>query len=377
MVSRRIMTLKREGVRLSEIAILYRTNGQSRIMEESLRKHGIPYIVYGNHSFYEKKSVRDAMAYLRLVANPSDEEALRRIINFPTRGIGSTTLDKVFACAKEEQTSPWNVVQQPDLYGLNVNSSTKGRLQAFAAMIKGFIAANDEGADAYQLGQQVMKESGLIAQAQADITAEGREVMDDYSSLLSGMSQFVQSQREQDNETAVGMTDYLQEVALLTDSDSDTDEDGDAVRMMTVHVAKGLEFDVVFITGMEQGLFPNAQCLTPREHEEERRLFFVAITRARKRCYLSNAKMRFRFGKSDWFEPSEFLKDIDSKYIYQENSNRGYRRTNLNEYVDFEEPSSYPSKRRETPSYPPPEASPQPEAPPQPSPKGREHWRQS
>ncbi len=337
MVSRRINTLRREGVKLSEIAILYRTNGQSRIMEECLRKHNIPYIVYGNHSFYEKKSVRDVMAYLRLVVNPSDEEALRRIINFPTRGIGSTTLDKIFACAQEGQTSAWNVVQQPDFYGLSVNNGTKARLQGFASMIKNFIVVNEAGADAYQLGQQVMKESGLIAQAQADITTEGREVMDDYSSLLSGMSQFVQNQREQGEELTVGMTDYLQEVALLTDSDNDTDNDGEAVRMMTVHVAKGLEFDVVFITGMEQGLFPSAQCLTPREHEEERRLFFVAITRARKRCYLSCAKMRFRFGKSDWFEPSEFLKDIDPKYIYQENSTRGQRRPNLNEYVSFEE----------------------------------------
>jgi DNA helicase-2/ATP-dependent DNA helicase PcrA len=203
MVSRRINTLRREGVKLSEIAILYRTNGQSRIMEECLRKHNIPYIVYGNHSFYEKKSVRDVMAYLRLVVNPSDEEALRRIINFPTRGIGSTTLDKIFACAQEGQTSAWNVVQQPDLYGLSVNNGTKARLQGFASMIKNFIVVNEAGADAYQLGQQVMKESGLIAQAQADITNEGREVMDDYSSLLSGMSQFVQNQREQGEELTV------------------------------------------------------------------------------------------------------------------------------------------------------------------------------
>ena len=271
MVSRRINTLRREGVKLSEIAILYRTNGQSRIMEECLRKHNIPYIVYGNHSFYEKKSVRDVMAYLRLVVNPSDEEALRRIINFPTRGIGSTTLDKIFACAQEGQTSAWNVVQQPDFYGLSVNNGTKARLQGFASMIKNFIVVNEAGADAYQLGQQVMKESGLIAQAQADITTEGREVMDDYSSLLSGMSQFVQNQREQGEELTVGMTDYLQEVALLTDSDNDTDNDGEAVRMMTVHVAKGLEFDNVVVLSSDDNSFFG---------EENKSLLYMAATRA-------------------------------------------------------------------------------------------------
>ena len=335
MVCHRIKTLQRGGVKLSEIAILYRTNGQSRILEESLRKKSIPYIIYGSHSFYEKKEIRDVMGYLRLIVNPNDEEALRRIINYPTRGIGNTTVDKLFACAQEQQTSAWNVVQQPDLYGLSVNSGTKSKLQSFATMIKSF-ADDLDTADAYQMGQRVLKESGLMAVAQADMSTDGKEVMDSYSSLLSGMSQFVQSQRETGEAFSVGMVDYLQEVALLTDSDEEKG-DGDAVRMMTVHIAKGLEFDVVFITGLEQGLFPSAQCLTPREYEEERRLFFVAITRARKRCYLSNAKMRFRFGKSDWFEPSQFLKDIDPKYIYEESSSRNVKRQNLNEYIDFDE----------------------------------------
>ena len=335
MVCHRIKTLQRGGVKLSEIAILYRTNGQSRILEESLRKNSIPYIIYGSHSFYEKKEIRDVMGYLRLIVNPNDEEALRRIINYPTRGIGNTTVDKLFACAQEQQTSAWNVVQQPDLYGLSVNSGTKSKLQSFATMIKSF-ADDLDTADAYQMGQRVLKESGLMAVAQADMSTDGKEVMDSYSSLLSGMSQFVQSQRETGEAFSVGMVDYLQEVALLTDSDEEKG-DGDAVRMMTVHIAKGLEFDVVFITGLEQGLFPSAQCLTPREYEEERRLFFVAITRARKRCYLSNAKMRFRFGKSDWFEPSQFLKDIDPKYIYEESSSRNVKRQNLNEYIDFDE----------------------------------------
>ena len=347
MLCRRIKTLRQEGVSLSEMAILYRTNGQSRIIEEALRKNGVPYIVFGSNSFYEKKEVRDVMAYLRLIVNPNDEEALRRIINFPARGIGDTTVNKVFACAQQEHTTPWNVVQQPELYGLQVNNGTKNRLLSFAAMMRSFI---DDLTllDAYQLGQRVLKESGLMALAQSDMSAEGKDTMDNYSSLLSGMSQFVQRQREEGNLHALTLTDYLQEVALLTDSDKD-DGDGDKVHIMTVHIAKGLEFDIVFITGLEQGIFPSAQCFGQREQEEERRLFFVAITRARKRCYLSNAKIRFRFGKSDVFDPSEFIKDIDSKYIYQESSSRNpksssYRQASLyfNEYIDFEEDDNKP-----------------------------------
>ena len=338
MVCNRIKALKRNGVKLSEIAILYRTNSQSRILEESMRKNGIPYIIYGSNSFYDKKEIRDVMGYLRLIVNPNDEEALRRIINFPARGIGNTTVDKLFACAQEQDVSVWNVVQQPDLYNLNVHGGTKHKLQVFANLIKSLMADMGE-LDAYQLGSRVLKESGLMALAQSDLTAEGKEVMDSYSSLLSGMSQFVENRRETGDLYEVGMIDYLQEVSLLTDSDKE-EGDGDAVRMMTVHIAKGLEFDVVFITGLEQGLFPSSQSLTPHEKEEERRLFFVAITRARKRCYLSDAKTRFRFGKSDWFEPSEFLQEIDSKYIYQESSSRNLKqsnvRRNLNEYVDFE-----------------------------------------
>lgn len=348
MLCRRIKTMRQEGVNLSEIAVLYRTNGQSRIIEEAFRKNGIPYIIFGSNSFYEKKDVRDVMAYLRLVVNPNDEEALRRIINYPARGIGDTTLNKIFACAQQEQTTPWNVVQQPDLYGLQVNNGTKNKLLSFAAMMRSFI--DDLNLlDAYQLGQRVLKESGLMALAQADISMEGKETMDNYSSLLSGMSQFVQQQREQGELHALTLTDYLQEVALLTDSDKDEGDD-DKVRMMTVHIAKGLEFDVVFITGLEQGIFPSAQCVSKREQEEERRLFFVAITRARKRCYLSNVKMRFRFGNSDFFDPSEFIKDIDSKYIYQESSNRSrngslHRQAglHLNEYIDFEENDNKPA----------------------------------
>lgn len=335
MVCKRIRDLHSEGVNYSDIAVLYRTNGQSRILEETMRKRNIPCVLYGSNSFYDHKEIKDVLAYLRLIVNPTDEEALRRIINYPTRGIGNTTLDKIFACAKEQDTTPWNIVQQPDLYGLNVNKGTKTKLYAFAEMIKGFVEmANTQ--DAYEVGQEVLRRSGLMALAQKDLTSEGKEIVENYSSLLSGMSQFVGGQREQGMEETVSLCDYMSEVALLTDSDKVV-KDGDAVSMMTVHIAKGLEFDVVFVTGLEEELFPSSQCVSMRELEEERRLFFVAITRAKKRCYISNAKTRFRFGKSDYYEPSRFLEDIDSKYVYQESSSIGSGRSNLNEYIDFNE----------------------------------------
>lgn len=338
MVCRTIKSLHKKGVKYADIAVLYRTNGQSRILEETMRKRNIPCVIFGSNSFYDQKEIRDVLAYLRLITNCFDEEALRRIINYPTRGIGNTTLEKVFKCAAEQETTPWNVVQQPDLYGLGVSNATKTKLQSFANMIKGFIDASTNN-DAYSLGQKVLRETGLMALAQNDRSSEGREVVDNYSSLLSGMSQFVEARREQGDDNAVSLLDYLSEVSLLTDSDKDVDVD-DAVRMMTIHIAKGLEFDVVFITGMEDGVFPVSHCISEREMEEERRLFFVAITRAKKKCYLSNAKSRFRFGKSDWYDPSPFLDDIDSKYIYLENSVGESAVNKINEYIDFGELSN-------------------------------------
>lgn len=335
MVCRKIKTLHSKGVEYSDIAILYRTNGQSRILEECMRKRGIPCVIYGSISFYDQKEVRDVLAYLRLVNNQYDEEALRRIINFPTRGIGNTTVDKIFKCAKENDVAPWKVIQQPDLYALNVNKGTKSKLLSFAQLIENFVS--EAGiSDVYQIGQKIMKESGLMALAQADLTGEGREVMDSYSSLLSGMSQFVDSQREEGFEKEILLSDYLSEVSLLTDSDK-TVKDGNAVSLMTVHIAKGLEYNVVFVTGMEEDLFPNSRCFSNREIEEERRLFFVAITRAKKMCFLSYAKIRFRFGKSDSYEPSRFLQDIDPKYIAFERSSAGPNNKIKEYFSDFEE----------------------------------------
>lgn len=352
-ICQKINSLHDKGVGYSNIAVLYRTNGQSRIIEEAMRKRNIPCVIYGGISFYDQKEIRDILAYLRLVTNQYDEEALRRIINYPARGIGNTTVDKIFRCAHENDIAPWTVIQQPDLYGLAVNKGTKSKLADFSRLIDRFM---DEAQtlDAYQVGQLVLKESGLMAAVQSDSSSESREIIDNYSSLLSGMSQFVDTQREEGNTNAIYMADYLSEVALLTDSDKKV-KDGNAVSLMTVHTAKGLEFDVVFVAGMEEGLFPNYQCFSNKDIEEERRLFFVAITRARKLCYLSYAKIRFRFGKSDSYEPSQFLQDIDMRYIKQERYSFGRGNDFVKEYFsDFDEihssaPSSYKTGRHGTP----------------------------
>lgn len=335
-ICRKIKALHGKGVKYSDMAVLYRTNGQSRIIEETMRKRDVPCVIYGSISFYDQKEIRDVLAYLRLVVNPHDEEALRRVINRPVRGIGNTTVDKVFGCAHEHGVAPWLVVQQPDLYGLDVNRGTKDKLLAFSQLVERF-RDEAQSQDAYQMGQLILKESGLMALVQSDLSSGGREVLDNYSSLLSGMSQFVDSQREEGNENAVFLIDYMSEISLLTDSDKKV-TDGNAVSLMTVHIAKGLEFDVVFVTGMEEGLFPNMRCFSDREIEEERRLFFVAMTRARKMCFLSYAKIRFRFGKSDYYEPSRFLQDIDSRYVKREKSSfdRGAEKVRAS-FFDFDD----------------------------------------
>lgn len=339
-ICRKVKALHDKGVEYSDMAVLYRTNGQSRIIEETMRKRSVPCVFYGGISFYDRKEIRDVLAYLRLAANQHDEEALRRVINRPARGIGNTTIDKVFKCAIANEVSPWQVVQQPDRYGLAINKGTKSKLAVFAQLIERF-KTEALSQDASQMGHLILKESGLMASAQADLTGEGREVLDNYSSLLSGMSQFVNSQREEGNEDAVSLADYMSNIALLTDADKEV-EDGNSVSLMTVHSSKGLEFDVVFVTGMEQEIFPGignsyseTDLKVEKEIEEERRLFFVALTRAKKLCFLSYAKIRFRFGKSDYYEPSQFLNDIDSRYLKRETSGIVSRRnSNLDRSAD-------------------------------------------
>ena len=318
-VSRRMQTL--HGVQrlpYSQMAVLYRTNAQSRIFEEALRKKMIPYRIYGGRSFYDRKEVRDVLAYFRLIVNPNDEEAFKRIVNYPSRGIGDVTLGKVVRAAAEQNCGVWDVLERPKELGLDVSAGTLGKLEKFRAMMADFMQVRDQ-ADAYVLGNRVIRESGLHGEAYRNNLPENKEMQDNLSELLNGMHAFVELQREVGDSEHVFLADYLSEVALLSDTDDRETEGKDMVTLMTVHAAKGLEFDAIFVAGMEENLFPNAMSMnSQRELEEERRLFYVAITRARKYCFLSCAKMRFRYGSMDFCEPSRFLKEIDKRFIRME-----------------------------------------------------------
>ena len=304
--------VRKEHLKYEQIAILYRTNSQSRIFEEALRKHAIPYRIYGGFSFYDQKLIKDILAYFRLIVNANDEEAFKRIVNYPTRGIGSVTINKVLQAASEHQVGVWQVMQSPGTFGVDVNNGTLSKLNGFYDLIERF---RDSHVDAYTLGVRVLKESGIMQEAYKDTSLESKEMQDNLSEVLNGMSTFVSMQRETGDER-IYMSDYLSEVALLSDTDDQETEGEDRVTMMTVHSSKGLEFDAVFIVGMEEELFPNQMAMfSQKELEEERRLFYVAITRAKNRCYLSCAKSRCRFGQMDFYQPSRFLKEIDARYI--------------------------------------------------------------
>jgi len=304
--------VRKEHLKYEQIAILYRTNAQSRIFEETLRKHVIPYRIYGGFSFYDQKIIKDVLAYFRLIVNSNDEEAFKRIINYPARGLGNITINKVLQAASKHQVGVWRVMQSPQTFGVDVNNGTLSKLNVFYDLIEGF---RDSREDAYTLGVRVLKDSGIMQEAYKDTSLESKEMQDNLSEVLNGMSTFVSMQREA-GEERIYMSDYLSEVALLSDTDDRETEGEDRVTMMTVHSSKGLEFDAVFIVGMEEELFPNQMAMySPKELEEERRLFYVAITRAKSRCYLSCAKSRYRFGQMDFYQPSRFLKEIDAKYI--------------------------------------------------------------
>ena len=298
----------------SQIAILYRTNAQSRIFEEMLRKKNIPYRIYGGFSFYDQKVIKDILAYFRLIVNTNDEEAFKRIINFPTRGIGNVTVNKILSAASEHQVGVWDVLNNPAGYNLHLNAGTLGKLSAFHQLISGFINSQE---DAYSLGLRILKESGIFGEAYRTNSIESKEMQDNLSEMLNAMSAFVDSQREEGNGDHVSLIDYLSEVSLLSDTDeSKEEEEQNKVTLMTVHASKGLEFDIVFVVGMEEELFPNQMAkVSLRELEEERRLFYVAVTRAKSKCYLSCAKSRFKFGQVDFYQPSRFLKEIDSQYV--------------------------------------------------------------
>ena len=298
-----------------DFAILYRTNAQSRSFEEEFRRQGIPYRIYGGLSFYQRKEIKDIIAYFRLVANPDDEEAIKRIINYPARGIGATTVMKIADCAHQNQVSFWEVIGEPAHYGLNVNKGTLAKLDNFRLLISSFIERSHT-TDVYELGDAIIKESGISQDIMSGRDADDLARQENLEEFLSAMSAFVEERREEGRMDEAFLTDYLQDVALLTDADSEGAKDEPRVSLMTVHAAKGLEFATVFIVGLEENIFPSPlAAMSVRELEEERRLLYVAITRAEKHCILTNAKNRFRYGKMEFDNPSRFIDEIDSSLI--------------------------------------------------------------
>ena len=297
-----------------EMAILYRTNAQSRPLEEALRKRGLPYKIYGGLSFYQRKEIKDVIAYFRMSVNPNDEEAFKRIINYPARGIGQTTVGKILSVAMESGVSLWNVICNPSEYSLGVNSGTASRLNAFKVMLESFMA-DASSCTAKDLSERIVNEAGIMRELKADTTVEGESRLQNVEELMSNIAQFCKDREEEGNENC-RITDYLSEVSLMTDQDNETDEDVEKVTLMTVHSAKGLEFDAVFIVGLEEHLFPSDMSGDDeRQIEEERRLMYVAMTRARKYLTLLFATTRFKYGSVDFCTPSRFLKDIDSRYL--------------------------------------------------------------
>ncbi len=299
----------------NDFAVLYRTNSQSRSFEEAMRKVSIPYKIYGGLSFYQRKEIKDVIAYFRLIVNPDDEEAFKRIINYPKRGIGDTTVGKIASVASENGVSLWQVICEPSLYGFKPSKATLAKLCAFRELISGFIA-KFVTADAYTLGVEVVKLSGISADIYQDRTPENVARQENVEELLGSIQEFVESRKEEGRVDDVRLTDFLQEVSLQTDLESDEGSDGERVSLMTVHSAKGLEFPVVFVVGLEENIFPSSLSMgSKRELEEERRLLYVAITRAERHCILTYAKNRYRYGKVEMESPSRFLTDIAREFV--------------------------------------------------------------
>ena len=307
-----------------EFAVLYRTNSQSRAIEDALRKRDIPYRIYGGLSFYQRKEIKDVLAYLRLIVNPKDEEALKRVINFPARGIGQTTIDKLIVAANHYGRSIYEVMEHLEKLNLSINAGTKRKLQDFVTMIKSFQIMN-EGSDAFTLAEHVAKKTGLLLEFKKDGTPEGIARMENIEELLNGIKDFVEGQKELADATG-SLSEFLEDVALATDMDKDVGDD-DRVALMTIHLAKGLEFPYVYVVGMEEDLFPSAMSMNTRsELEEERRLFYVALTRAEKQAFLTYTQNRYRWGKLIDAEPSRFLEEIDEQYVENLTPvNDGYR----------------------------------------------------
>ena len=314
-VANKVAELRREyHYGYADFAILYRTNAQSRIFEEALRKRSMPYKIYGGLSFYQRKEIKDVIAYFRLVVNPNDEEAFKRIINYPARGIGDTTVGKIISAATDHGVSLWSTLCEPLTYGLNINKGTHTKLQGFRALIEGFIT-DQADKNAYEIGVDIIRQSGIMNDVCQDTSPENLSRKENIEDLVNGMNDFCALRQEEGNPN-ISLTDFLSEIALLTDQDSDKADDGEKITLMTVHSAKGLEFKNVFVVGLEENLFPSGMVGdSPRALEEERRLFYVAITRAEEHCYLSFAKTRFRYGKMEFGSPSRFLRDIDIHYL--------------------------------------------------------------
>lgn len=355
-VVNKIAELRREKrYAYSDFAILYRTNTQSRIFEEAMRKRSMPYRIYGGLSFYQRKEIKDVIAYFRLIVNPNDEEAFKRIINYPARGIGDTTVGKIIAAATGHNVSLWTVLCEPLAYGLNFNKGTVGKLQAFRELISAFITDAAEK-NAYEIGADIIRQSGIINDVCQDNSPENLSRKENIEELVNGMSDFC-AQRQEEGNPNVLLGDFLSEISLLTDQDSDKDGDDEKITLMTVHSAKGLEFKNVFVVGMEENLFPSGMVGdSPRALEEERRLFYVAITRAEEHCFLSYAKTRFRYGKMEFGSPSRFLKDIDIRFLRLpqdagmfrrvEEEAAAFRRENARGFAPDREDAPYGGKER-------------------------------
>jgi len=299
----------------SDFAILYRTNSQSRSFEEQLRKDNIPYRIYGGLSFYQRKEIKDVIAYFRLIANPYDEEAFKRIINYPARGIGDTTVGKIIQTAQAYGVSLWQVITEPVLFPMDLSKATMTKIQAFRTLIESWVSRlNIE--DVYTLGHDIIMTSGISKDIYSGRNPEDISRQENLEEFLSGLQDFVESRREEDMGDQVYLPDFLQEVALLTDLDSDNGDENDKVTLMTIHSAKGLEFPTVFVVGLEENIFPSPMCTNSmRELEEERRLLYVAITRAEKHCILTCAQNRFRYGRMEYDTPSRFIRDIDPELL--------------------------------------------------------------
>ena len=300
----------------NDFAILYRTNAQSRALEESLRKMGMPYKIYGGLSFYQRKEIKDLLSYFRMVINPKDEEALKRTINYPARGIGSTTIQKLLITANDHNISIWEVISEIEKYNIKVNSGTKIKLESYVTLIKSFISQSEEK-DAYDLAEHITKSSGLYSLLKSDTSPEGVSRFENIQELLSGMQDFI---RNYDGDATPILSEFMKDVALLTDTDNEKKEDFNKVTLMTIHASKGLEFPYVFVVGMEEGLFPSMMSGNSQSDlEEERRLFYVAITRSEKRLFLSHSNIRFKWGQYIDSEASRFLSELDQRYVSKKN----------------------------------------------------------